>query len=572
MPGIDWAYLGSIGGEGIEDFVATCLRQRYPDARQTRPARGDGGIDIVRDTPDGVIVWQIKKFTAPLTSSQKQQVKKSWKRFWNTHVAAGKTIKQYYLATPWTPTDGYLSWFETEVTAAATFSTQWDGAAFFNGLAADYPATADRFFKGPDMLENMVNAKAMLAASPIEATDQPGLLAALNAREVALRSIRDMVSDNYFVDTGTRTAANSGELPLPSPTEAGIYYRYTALGNDRFHIQSVVPKTAQSLEIEPISLDLTFTVTPGSDDASKVEGWRVWGIPFANVPGEMRQRGGPLADAAQHRGMISFLLSPDQIRSLDVELVVAGQGGGTPKAELALTAKEVTSGIVGAGMRIVATSSTGIVETELRFGSSVQEDSWSLTITDPEDLQPSAVRDDLAALVEVEPDDVVTLSIKHGPVLAAGTGFDGAARAELILEIATSLISLQRHTTEQFAMPALADITARQLELLQRLTKIYDGIAFEATWERITVTLGRSIEDELAGLVRGEGSIVVTRQPTFHLGSSAYRVTRLLAEQYLRPIIRSDIDLRELVPGDEIELVPNGDNRLVVAVIVDATP
>ncbi len=106
---IDWAYLGSNGGEGIEDFTAACLRQRYPDALQTRPAQGDGGIDVYRDTPQGLVVWQIKKFTTPLTNSQKQQVKKSWKRFWETHVAPGKkTIALYHLATPWTPTNAAL--------------------------------------------------------------------------------------------------------------------------------------------------------------------------------------------------------------------------------------------------------------------------------------------------------------------------------------------------------------------------------------------------------------------------------------------------------------------------------
>jgi hypothetical protein len=99
VPGIDWAYVGSIGGEGIEDFVATCLRQRFPDARQTRPASGDQGIDVVRETPDGIVVWQVKRFTAPLTPQQKQNVQRSWNRFWVTKVEPGVPIAAYYLAT-----------------------------------------------------------------------------------------------------------------------------------------------------------------------------------------------------------------------------------------------------------------------------------------------------------------------------------------------------------------------------------------------------------------------------------------------------------------------------------------
>ena len=57
MPGIDWAYTGTLGGEALEDFAATCLCQRYPDARQTRTATKTGLQITVCHLPPGTSKW-----------------------------------------------------------------------------------------------------------------------------------------------------------------------------------------------------------------------------------------------------------------------------------------------------------------------------------------------------------------------------------------------------------------------------------------------------------------------------------------------------------------------------------
>jgi hypothetical protein len=55
----------------------------------------------------------------------------------------------------------------------------------------------------------------------------------VNARNGALREIRDMVNDNYHLDTGTRSGFSGDVMPLPSPDESGVFYRYTSLGDNR---------------------------------------------------------------------------------------------------------------------------------------------------------------------------------------------------------------------------------------------------------------------------------------------------------------------------------------------------
>jgi hypothetical protein len=483
MAAIDWTYLARIGGEGIEDFAATCLRQRYDDALQTQPASGDGGIDVFRDTQDGLIVWQIKKFTSPLTTSQKQQVKRSWKRFWDTHVAAGRKIKKYYLATPWTPTDGQREWFN-EVTRKAAFPTQWDGAAFFDGLAAEFPATADRFFKVPELLENMVNAKAMLAASPVESADSAFMMAALAKREAALREIRDLASDNYFIDTGTRSSSAEGELPFPATSEAGIFHRFTYLSNNRFYVESVVPRNSQSAELEPISLDISFIIEPGTDDAQTIEDWRLWGIPFQDLKAETCQRGGPFGDSSPRRGSISFVQQRGPQRYPDLQFTIALVDG-VQRTSLILPVTEVTHGINGGGVRVVAVSESGILQVELRMASNLAPNTTFMQILPAEGLNPAAVRDELRILAAINPKNIFTISVRGGPVVAKGTGFEGGNLVDVILPIAVDLADLQTHTTNTFVMPEIDETTVRQAEVLHHLAEIYRGTAHSTRWERL---------------------------------------------------------------------------------------
>lgn len=89
MPTYDWQWIQQRSGDSIESLVATLLRREYNDARQVNPSQGDGGIDIVRPTPDGDEIWQIKRFTTAMTAKQFHQVKLSWERFAQMHVTPG---------------------------------------------------------------------------------------------------------------------------------------------------------------------------------------------------------------------------------------------------------------------------------------------------------------------------------------------------------------------------------------------------------------------------------------------------------------------------------------------------
>ena len=67
----------------------------------------------------------------------------------------------------------------------------------------------------------------MLAASPVESADELSMVDAVAARDAALRDIRDRISDNYYLDTSTRSGVS--DIPFPVPGDPGVAYRYTSL-------------------------------------------------------------------------------------------------------------------------------------------------------------------------------------------------------------------------------------------------------------------------------------------------------------------------------------------------------
>lgn len=217
---------------------------------------------------------------------------------------------------------------------------------------------------------------------------------------------------------------------------------------------------------------------------------------------------------------------------------------------------------------MVAVSSSGVFRLEIRIGSELQPDDSQMTLVPPVGKQPRQVRDDLTILNSIELADTFELSVDGGVVLARGTGLSGASLAEVILPIATGLAELQGSSVKAFLMPNVTEVTVSQLEYFERLVDIYRGNAFTTKWSRLVLTLNDGGEFDPTPLEQGQ-FLRIVEQPTFRLGSREYQVTKRLARTYTSPTLSADIDPSALSGGDEIELEPGDDDRLVVAMLVD---
>lgn len=560
MPAINWAALGGLQGNHLEDFIATCLcRRYYPEARQTRPASGDGGVDVIRETPEGLHIWQVKQHVAPLTSDQKGKVVKSWKRFWKEYVEEGRTILTYALVTPWTPTDGALEWFRG-VTADAEFPTYWHGATFVDGLAADYPAIFDRFVKGDDVLDGMVTAKAMIAGSPVETADTIGMLSAIRTREGMLQDLRDLVSDNYTIDYASKTLP-PGQMPDLRQLSGGVHYRVEKVGSNRWAIESVVPTTEQSLEVEPIGVKVTFTAEPGSADEAALKDWFYWGKPppESGLPAVSQTTGGPLADPEPLEGRMTFQAVNEQQR--DYPRLV-WRSVDRPTADfVAFDVQEVTRGLHGGGLRLVARSESGMMRMEMRLGSTLAEPSFELQIDSTGGQDPAVVAWELGIVDQLTAAESNELITEPDTVMAVFRANDIPDSFPFLRQVANDLAALQPYASSPIRMPDVTKMDDEDVRRLRELGQVYSGRPIVRTWDSCEVVVDDPeifLAPEfgtLPALVRIENEVtlsycdppVVLNRPLIHLLHT--------------PTVEAPDAVRA---GETVRLVPGADSRYVI--------
>lgn len=83
----------------IERVVSMLLCRENPSAVRIRPSRGDGGIDVLAPSRDGigVAVYQVKSFTKNLTQGQKAQAERSFRRLLDYARGRGLHVTEWYL-------------------------------------------------------------------------------------------------------------------------------------------------------------------------------------------------------------------------------------------------------------------------------------------------------------------------------------------------------------------------------------------------------------------------------------------------------------------------------------------
>ncbi|AXK47035.1 hypothetical protein [Brachybacterium saurashtrense] len=575
MPTYDWPLIQQRSGDSIESLIATLLRREYTDARQVNPSQGDGGIDILRSTDDGLEIWQVKGFTTAMTDSQFRQVKKSWERLVEEHVTPGKhQIFRYHLVTPWTPTEERITLFD-ELTADASFSCQWDSDAFIAGLADRYPETMQRFVHGEGVLEQFISQKAMLASSPVERGESLTMLDAIETRQDALDVIRDTVSENYRIEHGTRTAANAHDVPLPSDDDPAVYHRMTYLGDARWKYESVVPRSVDAVEIDPIILNMEFLAAPGTPEHDAVRAWSEWGIPFQGAHVRTTTVGGPFSDDEPAESTVSFIeRGRDDAPPLYLRCITSD---GESRFRLPLVVAARTVGTHTGWLRLVADTPERALNFELRFKQGEDTDA-KVQMGNVDGRNPEAVRDELETLLSISEGDVISVETSNGQSLIRTHGTVLPTALEAIhLPVAQHLVQLQAHTAAVLVMPSIEEITDGQFRYLSLLASIYGGTAHRWNWAEVTLRVPEDPAEalrikEVAANVASGGHLVKVEEPVFQLGNRTYTIDHPLASTAHSVQFEAGIDPAALHPGDTFRLIPGADAGVTTAKIVDWTP
>ncbi|TVT10149.1 restriction endonuclease [Amycolatopsis bartoniae] len=111
MGRVEWT---RIDGEDVEAVVAMFVNRERPNSARITPSRGDGGVDILERAaaPGGRdAVYQVKRYTEPVTARQKDEIENSLERLFTDPRWANLDVGVWYLVTPWDPSPEAENWY-----------------------------------------------------------------------------------------------------------------------------------------------------------------------------------------------------------------------------------------------------------------------------------------------------------------------------------------------------------------------------------------------------------------------------------------------------------------------------
>ncbi|WP_344242537.1 hypothetical protein [Actinocorallia libanotica] len=401
-------------GEKIEEFVAALLLLKHPHGNQPTPSRGDRGVDVRVWNPDGYDIYQVKRYSRPLTAKQATSVKDSWKTF-TAKTLPALPVRSWTLVTPWEPSNERLEWLE-ELTAGCGIRVSWMGGRILDGMAAENPALVDYFFgDGGRRLERLMTMALHGGQDVPQGAAGEDLLAAIVSRQQSLAASLNEVDPFYRYEVQVRTGrVKDLEWDADLNTDPlAAFVRYLQVNEACHLVIKLLPRCAESARLRPITMSVDLEVPPGSAEQQAVADWQRYGSPFHNVPATITHVSGPPGiTPVGGPGQISFLAAASQNHLPDLEIRLTARDG-TGDLTLGLRDPQVSSGQDGSWLAGVDYS--GVLTFQVLLNGTedkqdrIQMSMSSLTGTAPADVLP-AVRL-VAALPHAEE---VVLAVRGG--------------------------------------------------------------------------------------------------------------------------------------------------------------
>lgn len=446
-------------GDDVEAVVAIMLCSQNPSATLVRPARGDGGLDVIVPTAVSGLydVYQVKKFAEALTSGQKRQIRKSLDSVHNTHLEGDIKVRNWYLTLPLDPTTANLAWL-AELEEAVPFNCEWRGLAFVDSLAAAYPNVIDYYLRdSKDRLQAAVRDLALLRS--VESAGEA--IVGVDDLKDALESIQSLTdSDPHF-----RYALH---LWPHKPEVVDKWALFTATWHqpqlDQWFSIGVYPRFAEALQFRPVTMNVTFNVPPDTPDRVEFDKWRMYGRPFTAGPDMVEVSADfPLGLGWERAsGVLSF--SGQQVTD-EVQLRVFVSSSETgPVTSVVMNVRERAIASDGKGGWMRASDDAEILNLELHFRED-EHVNFSFTPGDLTGKAPAKALPTLRFNVALHAGTHMALAPAYGPIPnvlprldAPGDNGTSHADHDLIADFAEALARLQEHIPTQVLMPDLSEV------------------------------------------------------------------------------------------------------------------
>ncbi|WP_353335370.1 hypothetical protein [Bifidobacterium psychraerophilum] len=456
MAMVEWTRLS---GDQVEGLTATLLCRRYPDASRIRPSSGDGGIDLLVPGSEGKsVIYQVKKFASNLSSSQKSQIEKSLRRLEEYRSQHDLIVESWHLALPLDPTNENLQWL-VETTKGRPYPCDWKGLSFLDGLAAEFPDVVDYYVgNGKQRLESVI--EKLTSAMGMKPSGGDGLITPAQLGDYLRELAPILDTDPHF-----RYEVSVGPTKPYITSEPGMVFatvRTTGPDNSNAVTVRVFTRFKAALEFRPIPINVVIHAEPGSDLQRELANFTKYGTSLSapigtvdakmNLPGGL---GGDLTGAGLH-----IIAADGQANTPSHVLRMIAIN---PRNEIVATAlidmQQPTFGLDHTGARITGTERNGSFRVDMRSDFSRQVTTLTISDVSVKGLAPHDAVTALRVLTALQSPNRIAIAAPHGPVenpigLPDDFALPDSASLNALIEIATSLETIQEHTTIQLAMPA----------------------------------------------------------------------------------------------------------------------
>lgn len=493
---VEWSRRTS--GE-VEEVLGILLQSEYPEqATRRRPGRGDKGIDVYRETPDGWVVYQIKSFTAALERTQWRQITDSWETFRNHVAEVGLVVAAWHLVAPLNPTEGDEAKL-AELTAGAAFPCRWQGQDFCDAVAARHPQVIDYYLHdGREAHETSIAGLTSLLRMHTGTSASPGQPLVAADAIPTLEALHDAINRNdpfFRYSLSVESLPSEVLAPLENCDAANdMVVAEQMLQGKRLVMIKVYPRFKDALLERSVAGNISLEAAPGSPEAEALQDFFTFGSPLTKFKVAEASLDAPGGLGHLTGGEATITLGPVPVDAKDLpvfRLDILDEAAGRVVASIDMASMSRSQGIGGDGMEFTGLSGARAVSFRLRLRAdghvNLQYKVLDLTGTDP-----SEAAADLQFIASFHRPNQILLRERHArpfgpPIPITADVYEEAAWLEQTIEICDALATFQSLSHHPIRLPDLAEQPIARIEHWLFEAMLIRGEITDRTWDRMAI-------------------------------------------------------------------------------------
>lgn len=486
MSRIEWT---RYNGDDIESLVAMFISGDYPEAERITPSKGDGGIDVLVKT-DKTRVYQVKKFSGPLSSSQAKQVKKSVDRLCSDPRVKGLQVDEWHLVMPWDATWETKEWVTDYVTKKGLPEPIWDGLTQCDFWASKYPHVVDYYLRGNaerirEMAVSIVQGLRLkdIRDEEVQSRDIAAFSDELKETVAMLNREDPFYAYGIHVEPQLKTPDRDDVREALTNVKPGVVLS-TLVGDSRVSIRvDVYVKNRVALQLDPLKINMVMTAKLGSEQAVAIENFRKFGSPMelsAGVSGSSNFPGG-LGGEFENAGVTVHPASAISDGDRELRLLLFDESDRQVDS-MVVRREYTTTGIPSEdkgprGMESRLTDAHNVLEIILRFDVDEQTSSMAITPRAPHGKLAVDVLPALRFYKKAQAPNNLTAAPRFGPVPDLRQALMPREKnvADLWVDVAAALSLIQEHTAHRLLFPELEKMEEQAIREILRAGALLQG-------------------------------------------------------------------------------------------------